>query len=312
MVLAENNSQHHSENQRIYDDLKHVDFNFIDYDGLLIEQDKKLGKGGLCWDAAFVLAEYLSSESLMWKDKTRQLEGTTQIIELGAGTGICGLLIAKNVDDVAVSLTDLPELQPLLSRNAKRFLDNGNDDHSFKARSAVAVFELDWADDSGWCGKFDIVLGSDVVATLYDPVALAHTIHRLCHDGTVVYVSFKERLASIHRSFEEEMKHLFSEVSVIHNGKSKMLSRNHNPDVHILIANGKISAMSAPRLDSEELPSAPQSRTPAASHLREAKKRDTRHVEESADRGRNSKVDLQHPNDPPNSSFLSPTMPYQS
>ena len=51
--------------QRYYDDLKHVDYKAIEYDfgegdravKVKIRQDKRLGKGGLCWDAAFCLVE---------------------------------------------------------------------------------------------------------------------------------------------------------------------------------------------------------------------------------------------------------------
>ena len=66
--------------QRYYDDLKHIDYRYIDFGRifcmiggnddnttstttdqrpLVVEQDKTLGKGGLCWDAAFILGEYV-------------------------------------------------------------------------------------------------------------------------------------------------------------------------------------------------------------------------------------------------------------
>ena len=53
------------EHQRYYDDLKHVDFKYMDFGclgtdtPLIVEQDKTLGKGGLCWDAAYILGEYV-------------------------------------------------------------------------------------------------------------------------------------------------------------------------------------------------------------------------------------------------------------
>lgn len=193
----------------------------------------------------------------MQKIQATKAERTARLIELGAGTGICGLLIAKNVPHVAVSLTDLPQLQRLLSRNANRLLfGHGNDldlkefapsTREFDLQSSVEVFELDWADDSGSHGTFDVVLGADVVATLYDPVALAQSIHRLCHAETLVYISFKERLSSVHRAFESEMERLFSKVRVIDNiTDGKTLSSNHNPDVHVLIAEERLPATALP------------------------------------------------------------------
>jgi hypothetical protein len=54
-----------------------------------------------------------------------------------------------------------------------------------------------------------------------------------------VYISFKERLSSIHRRFETEMARLFQDVTIIdRRNDGQPLSRNQNPDVRILIAKG--------------------------------------------------------------------------
>jgi hypothetical protein len=82
--------------QRYHDDYKHVDYCYIDFGvhswrqalhatctdrrPLIIQQDKSLGKGGFCWDAAFILGEYVAS---------RPLESSSRVIELGSGTGLC-------------------------------------------------------------------------------------------------------------------------------------------------------------------------------------------------------------------------------
>lgn len=71
--------------QRYHDDLKHVDYRFIDFGSalstMIIEQDKCLGKGGFCWDAAHILGDYLASEQCLRRGST--------VIELGCGTGLC-------------------------------------------------------------------------------------------------------------------------------------------------------------------------------------------------------------------------------
>jgi Lysine methyltransferase len=79
--------------QRYHDDLKHIDYKYIDFRSdhwdpddlrpLIVEQDKSLGKGGFCWDAAYILGEYLSSQSL-----DRPAQGAS-VVELGSGTGLC-------------------------------------------------------------------------------------------------------------------------------------------------------------------------------------------------------------------------------
>jgi Lysine methyltransferase len=180
---------------------------------------------------------------------------------------VCGLLLAKQVPGLNVTLTDLPELQPLLVRNSDRFRNGHDDDdkglHQYLERgggggggnmmkavsnstnpacnssSSVQVATLDWADASrSMLGQFDVVMGADVVATLYDPCALAETIHRLCRDDeTIVYISFKERLSTIHRQFEQHMRNRFSKVQIIDQRENgQPLSRNRNPSVRILIA----------------------------------------------------------------------------
>jgi hypothetical protein len=84
--------------QRHHDDYKHVDYRYIDFGcggwggsrggdragapdrrPLIVRQDKSLGKGGLCWDAAYVLGEYLAKLPV----------ANARVVELGSGTGLC-------------------------------------------------------------------------------------------------------------------------------------------------------------------------------------------------------------------------------
>jgi 23S rRNA U2552 (ribose-2'-O)-methylase RlmE/FtsJ len=261
--------------QRYYDDLKHVDCRFIDYGKigpgrLIIEQDKSLGKGGWCWDAAFVLGEYMMHNASNWKincdevGESKSTSTTTSLIELGTGSSLCGALVAKAIQGVHVSLTDLPVLMPFLQRNVARNFasesiltqsgdpigpdadgDDGilsdyaggeYDDDSKRSHSSVSAYPLAWgASDYSTHGTFDVVMGADVVASLYDPVALAQTIWSLAHSRSIVYVSFKERLSSVHRIFEDELQSLFEHMKIV----KPSGSRNRNPDIRILIARGK-------------------------------------------------------------------------
>lgn len=275
------------ENQRFYDDLKHVDVNYIDYGPfgtgvsapLLIEQDKSLGKGGICWDAAFILGEYVIDEFISKTKERKEL----RILELGCGTGVCGMMVAKAAEsccdtaesietNVEVYVTDLPEILPLLRRNANLNFEQSSIEASppteqkrLILRDQAAVRDyiseesahftpgepwtpkysetsrivslhcsvLKWGDatdEDRHKGPFDLILGADIVATLYDPILLADTIDRLCSKSTVVLISFKERLSSIHRQFEQSMTSRFERSVVI----SDCRSRNSNPAVKIL------------------------------------------------------------------------------
>jgi len=99
--------------QRYSDDYKHCNCDYVDYSvnddqRLIVEQQRSLGKGGLIWDAGVVLADYLIALGL---------SGT--VVELGSGTGITGMAIAKTMK-VDVTITDLQELSPLMQRNIER------------------------------------------------------------------------------------------------------------------------------------------------------------------------------------------------
>merc|ERR1712205_58364 len=75
------------------------------------ERPNETGQTGfIVWDAALALVDYL---------ETRFRGGTQhkQIVELGAGTGLCGIAAAKLFPSSHVTLTDLPELIPQLDHN---------------------------------------------------------------------------------------------------------------------------------------------------------------------------------------------------
>lgn len=208
-----------------------------------------------------------------WNHSNSNNNTPTFVVELGSGTGLCGCMIAKAVtEDCRVQITDLPELLPLMTRNVQRNFDSNhveNDvfdspkDENFAsqtniddeellyelllendtrrttesteyARGTISARVLKWGDSKHYPQDVDVVLGADVVASLYDPIALAETMHALCHDKSIVYVSFKERLTGPHEQFEERLESLFTTVERI-----RPTSRNRNPQVWILKATGK-------------------------------------------------------------------------
>ncbi|GAX23399.1 hypothetical protein FisN_15Lh119 [Fistulifera solaris] len=242
--------------QRYYDDSKHVNYKYIDYgtlgtsSPLVMEQDHRLGKGGLCWDAAFILGEYVES---VWKD--HPLLPNKSFIELGSGTGLAGLMVAKALN-VHVTMTDLPELMPLLQRNIARNLpqmelDTKNLDEVYweymggeassssgchDSRGSATASVLCWGnkEQEKSHGTFDVIIGADLVASLYDPYALADTVFHLCHNQSKVYISFKERQTEYHVMFETAMRQQFSKLEILLPN-----SRNANPEVKILVAESK-------------------------------------------------------------------------
>jgi hypothetical protein len=298
MLIYESYLKH----QRYYDDLKHVDINYINYGtafassftssgeeeeedvdvsnkqiiiqgrkkkDLIIEQRKYLGKGGLCWDAAFILGEHVIHNVCEWRmnNSSSSIIGggednkrMTRVVELGAGTGLCGLMIAAAFhNDITVEITDLPELQDLMSANIQRNFccssrisssddeknrkeeESCDDDESSSSTNKfntnnVLCRVLQWGVDSDYINApYDVIIGADVVTSIYDPIALAQTFYALSGPQTKIYISGKTRLDKPHEIFEMEMKRLF--VSVIKIDKPN--SRLKSPNVFVYFVQGK-------------------------------------------------------------------------
>lgn len=235
-------------NQRLYDDYKHVNFHYVEFEmnqgetkPLTIQQDRHVGKGGLVWDAAFILAETVTRgvmattstsvfNTTWWNRKCRT------IVELGSGTGACGLLVASALPTCQVHLTDLPQLQPLLETNVKA-----------NTPENVTWGVLEWGEklpssttdgESSATKTYDLVLGSDVVASIYDSTGLARTIYNLCHDRSQVYLACRERLAGCIDRFETYLREHFDCVD-----RRAPDSDNKTPGVLILYATGKRPTM---------------------------------------------------------------------
>ena len=252
--------------QQYYDDYKHVNYRFIDFGyvrkslllqedlsgcdsdhekhqqhqqqlPLIIEQDRSLrSKGGMVWDAGFILAEHVIHEHEEWKkptgrnhkchtnNNTMQHPSLVTMVELGAGTGITGLMVASALpNDVHMSLTDLPLLMPLLQKNLER-----NQSPCLHA----TAFPLAWGNHVK--GHYDVILGADVVAGIYDPIKLAQTMADLCHDRTIVYLAVNSRLTEIIATFETALHQHFERIE-----RRVPVSRNKNPNVSILVATGR-------------------------------------------------------------------------
>ncbi|KAI0067294.1 hypothetical protein BV25DRAFT_1089823 [Artomyces pyxidatus] len=84
------------------------------------------GIAGKVWEAAYTMSFYLDSHSMHEFDppSTFFSRRTVNVIELGSGTGIVGIMLAEKLMTAGrlhdcVVLTDLPEVCPLLEKNLK-------------------------------------------------------------------------------------------------------------------------------------------------------------------------------------------------
>uniref|UniRef100_A0A8C7Y0M3 EEF1A lysine methyltransferase 3 n=1 Tax=Oryzias sinensis TaxID=183150 RepID=A0A8C7Y0M3_9TELE len=161
-----------------------------------------LGVAAAVWEAAVHLCRFLKDQSVNLKGK--------RIIELGAGTGLVGILAARL--GAEVTLTDLPLALPQLQANVSaNTLSNG------WPSAEPAVLPLSWGEDHlNFPSDWDLVLGADIIYLPETYPLLLKTLAHLCKSGAVVYLSSKMRREhGTHIFFEEYLPSRFH-VTLIH------------------------------------------------------------------------------------------------
>lgn len=132
------------------------------------------------WTAASVLTCAMQDQSLLPIDWTSSI-----VLELGSGTGLCGILAAK-LGARELVLTDLPELLPLLTRNAEL---NGVSD-------VTSVVALDWRNEAlpiGLPRGIDVILGSDITVFIQQNEALCVALEKLASRDTQIIIAAQDR-----------------------------------------------------------------------------------------------------------------------
>ncbi|KAK7128304.1 hypothetical protein R3I93_020798 [Phoxinus phoxinus] len=134
-----------------------------------------LGVSASVWDSALDLCQFFENESLDLRGK--------RVIELGAGTGLVGIVAARL--GARVTLTDVPLALAQIQSNVER-----NTPLSGWPSGAPAVFPLSWGRDhdsfsSGW----EFVLGADIVYMPESFPLLLDTLAHLCKDGAVAFLA---------------------------------------------------------------------------------------------------------------------------
>nr|XP_057907834.1 protein N-lysine methyltransferase METTL21A [Doryrhamphus excisus] len=153
-------------------------FHFANRDICLAQDWKTLGVAAVVWDAAVVLCMYLELNQVSLQGKVA--------IELGAGTGLVGIVAA--LLGAKVTITDRMPALDFLSANVKANLPSD-------VQESVVVSELSWGENLNRypAEGFDLVLGADIVYLEATFVPLIETLQYLCADATVVLLACKIR-----------------------------------------------------------------------------------------------------------------------
>ncbi|XP_034545857.1 EEF1A lysine methyltransferase 3-like [Notolabrus celidotus] len=161
-----------------------------------------LGVAAPVWESALQLCCYFEEQSLELRGK--------RIIELGAGTGVVGILAARM--GAVVTLTDLPLVLPQLQSNI-----SANMPPSGWPNTYPTVLPLSWGEDQmNFPSDWDLVLGADIVYLSETYPLLVETLAHLCQSGSLVYLSSKMRKEhGTQRFYEDYLPGKFN-VELVH------------------------------------------------------------------------------------------------
>ncbi|KAM4700469.1 EEF1A lysine methyltransferase 3 [Discoglossus pictus] len=166
-----------------------------------------LGVAAPVWDAALYLCSYFEENKLNFKGK--------RVLELGAGTGIVGILVSLLGGQV--TLTDLPHALPQIRKNV-----NAN----LLSHHVSCVSALSWGlDQEKFPQDYDFILGADIVYLKESYPLLIQTLQYLCGPQTIIFLSSKMRQEHGTVAFFQDVlpKYFVSEL----------VRRNEDEDINI-------------------------------------------------------------------------------
>lgn len=152
-----------------------------------------------------------------------------------------------------VTITDLPELLDLMNSNIKLNSSTSCLEHigmkeynSFhygclnhkegSKNSKIKAEVLEWGQDKkDYKETYDVIIGGDIVASIYDPIKLARTLYDLTTSSqSRIIISVSSRLSELLDTFLAEIHRIFDFVD-----ESQPLSRNKNPKATIFNIYGR-------------------------------------------------------------------------
>ncbi|KAG6977710.1 hypothetical protein JG688_00000083 [Phytophthora aleatoria] len=189
--------------------------------------------GHCVWDAALLLSDYLQAKGKSVGDDGRFTFQDKKVVELGAGVGLVGMVLA--VLGARVALTDQEYALPLLKKNvAVNFLYEGI---SKSVAVSPVVEECQWGEPfkyggslESWTKSTDVVVFSDVLYNASASLLLIKTVHHLVSPTADVIFSFETRNAEIEANFLQELRKTFDVEEVSRENNAQVFASFEYPD----------------------------------------------------------------------------------
>ncbi|GCB65546.1 EEF1A lysine methyltransferase 3-like [Scyliorhinus torazame] len=168
-----------------------------------------LGVAAPVWDSALALCQYFEEQKVSFCER--------KVIELGAGTGIVGILAVLLGGDVTI--TDLPHALKQIENNVL-----ANVPSSWAHRCQVRA--LSWGrNHRHFPSDYSIVLGSDIVYLPETFSSLVQTLQHLSAERATIYLSSKMRS-------EHATDYFYKEILPLH-FQCQLLSRNEEQNINL-------------------------------------------------------------------------------
>lgn len=200
----------------------------INYKELVINQNSKYGYAGEVWDGSLVFIYYLIKN----KNKYKDIFKGKKIIELGAGTGVCSLLIAALFDIECIYITDLDKNVELIDENIKI------NKHLFYNKSIVSA-GVDWTNVKSYENlniKFDYIICCEII---YNELLFKDIVNTIDY----FYKKFYSNIIFSYTFRKEKEQDFFVMIKEHLNLKSSFIDKNEydnqycSDDINIIIMN---------------------------------------------------------------------------
>ncbi|KAM3849362.1 protein N-lysine methyltransferase METTL21D-like [Diretmus argenteus] len=200
---------------------------------LKMKQCYKGDVGCVVWDAAIVLAKYLETTQFYDPASGVNAWADTCVLELGAGTGVVGLMAATL--GAQVTVTDLEDLQTLLEVNIQ-------ENQALISSGSITAKVLKWGEDvADFLPPPHYVLMADCIYYEQSIVPLVESLKLLVGPETCCICCYEQRTEGINpkveRQFFELLQQNFNCEEVPLDKQDPEFSSS---DIHILLIRRKV------------------------------------------------------------------------
>ncbi|KAF7704449.1 protein-lysine methyltransferase METTL21D [Silurus meridionalis] len=183
--------------------------------------------GCVVWDAAIVLSKYLETDQFCNSRSGASTWSSKHMLELGAGTGVVGIMAASLGANVTV--TDLEDLQPLLKLNIR-------ENRELLSTGSITAKVLKWGETvTDFLPHPDYILMADCIYYEQSVVPLVETLKILAGPKTCVICCYEQRTMGVNPEVEKRFFELLLQDFEAEEVPAERQDPEFNsPDIHIL------------------------------------------------------------------------------